>query len=250
MYRRLGGIIAPAATLLAIGLAWSASVRLSGIPPLLLPGPGDVLAAAIGESATLLAAIWDTLVEILLAALIAVAAGFATAVMISMSAAARRIVFPYILATQVMPKVALAPILIAWFGTGMQSRLILAFLIAYFPMAINTLSGLAGTNEPMLQYAQSLAASKWQVLLKVRLPSALPAIIGGIKITLAVTVIGIVVGEFVASDSGLGQVIINSMASMNTSLTIAATIAIALIGLVLLGLVEMGEHFIVYWRPR
>ena len=123
----------------------------------------------------------------------------------------------------------------------------LAFLMAYFPMTLNTLSGLAAVSGRMLAYANSLTATDWQVFVKIRLPAALPAILGGIKITVAVAIIGIVVAELVASDLGLGQVIINSMASLDTSLTIAATLTIAAIGLVLLGSLELIERRIIYW---
>ncbi len=249
MPTRYAGLLAPAIVFLAIGVAWQASVRLSGVLPLILPGPGDVLAAALHERARLLAAAGATLSEIVLAAVIAIAAGFVTAAAMSMSATARRVIFPYVLVTQVVPKVALAPILVAWFGIGMNSRLILAVLIAFFPMVINTLAGLVGTGEPLVRYARSLAASEWQILRQVRLPAALPSIVGGMKITTAMAVIGIVVGEFVASDSGLGMVITNSVASLNTALTIAATLTIALIGLGLLGIIELVERWLVYWQP-
>ena len=150
--------------------------------------------------------------------------------------------------TQVVPKVALAPILIAWFGIGMQSRLILAFLIAYFPMVINTLTGILGTADASLRYARSLAASELQVLLKVRLPAALPAIMGGVKITASVAVIGIIVGEFVATDQGMGKVIVESVAAMDTSLMVAATLAVGCLGLLLLAVLEVVDKRIVYWR--
>jgi NitT/TauT family transport system permease protein len=223
-------------------------VHVSGVLPLLLPGPAEVLGAAIEDGPKLMREARATLYEVMASALLAVAAGFSTAIGLGSMPTARRIVFPYILATQVMPKVALAPILIAWLGTGAPSRLTLAFLIAYFPMVINTLAGLASPGEAALRYAQSLAASDSQILLKLRLPAALPFIMSGIKITVALSVVGIVVGELVASDAGLGLVIIESMASMDTSLAVAATFLIGLIGLVLVALLELIERRVVYWQ--
>jgi NitT/TauT family transport system permease protein len=236
------------ASFVTLGIVWSAAVRLFQVPPIMLPGPLVVLDAALKDADVLLAATASTVKDIVLATAIAVAAGFATAVLIGISPLMRRMIFPYILMTQVVPKVALAPILVAWFGIGMQSRLILAFLIAYFPMVINTLAGILATSEANLRYARSLAASTWQVLYKVQLPSALPSIMGGIKITAALAVIGIVVGEFVATDGGLGKVIIDATAVLDTALTIAATLMIAGIGLALLVLVEFAEHRVVYWQ--
>ncbi|HZT52409.1 MAG TPA: ABC transporter permease [Stellaceae bacterium] len=244
----LRSILAPLSVFVALGVAWELAIRIARLPPLILPGPGDVLAAMRDDAAALLAGAWATLSEIVIASLLAIAAGFATALAMSMSATARRVIFPYMLMTQVMPKVALAPILVAWFGTGFEARLVLAFLIAYFPMVINTMTGLVATGEPMVRYAQSLAASEWQLLFKVRLPAAMPAIMGGVKITTAVAVIGIVVGEFVASDNGLGKVIIDSVADLDTALTIAATLAIALLGLAILGLLELVDRRVIYWK--
>jgi NitT/TauT family transport system permease protein len=242
------GVLIPLAMFLAIGLLWHLTVTIFRIPSLLLPGPITVVQSIIADRDILLQATAYTLVEILLATSIAVTAGFATAVLIAMVPALGRMIFPYILMTQVVPKVALAPILIAWFGIGMQSRLILAFLIAYFPMVINTLTGILGTADASLRYARSLAASELQVLLKVRLPAALPAIMGGVKITAGVAVIGIIVGEFVATDQGLGKVIVESVAAMDTSLTVAATLAVGCLGLLLLAVLEVVDKRIVYWR--
>lgn len=245
---RLRGVLIPGVALISIGVVWDVAVVVTETPALLLPRPIQVWDSAIANGGALFAASWSTMSEILLASLIAVSGGFLTAVVLSAIPFFRRAVFPYILMTQVVPKVALAPILIAWFGTGMQSRLVLAFLIAYFPMVINTLTGLLGTSEAMVRYSQSLAASEWQVMLKVRLPAALPSIMGGVKITTAVAVIGIVVGEFVATDRGLGKLIIESVALLDTPLTVAATFAIALIGLLLLAVVEVLERRVVYWH--
>jgi NitT/TauT family transport system permease protein len=144
--------------------------------------------------------------------------------------------------------VALAPILVAWFGIGLQSRVVLAVLIAYFPMVINTMTGILGTREANLRYARSLVISEWQVLTKVRLPEALPSIIGGIKITAGAAVIGIVVGEFVAAEGGLGKVIVDSGAVLNTALMIAATILIAAIGLGIIGALEVIDRRVIYWQ--
>ena len=153
--------------------AWGLLVSLANIPTLLLPSPGGVWASAVLASDDLIAAGFSTFSEIVFATAIAIVGGFATGVALSLLPGLRGAIFPYILMTQVVPKVALAPILVAWFGIGVQSRLILAFLIAYFPMVINTLVGLLGTNQAMVRYMDSLAASDWQALVKVRLPAAL-----------------------------------------------------------------------------
>lgn len=232
--------------ILLIGI-WQAAVAISGVSPVLLPGPLRVWDAAIANADALLTAAWSTLSEILLATAIATSIGYLTAMALSQLPLLRRATFPYMLMTQVVPKVALAPLLFAWFGIGPQSRLLLAFLVAYFPMVINTLDALLNTDPAMVDYARSLVASEWRTLLMVRLPAALPATMGGIKITASLAVVGIVVGEFVATDSGLGKIIIKSTALMQTSQMIAATLAIGLIGLVLLGAIELLERRATRW---
>ncbi len=250
LFRSQRRLILPGLIFASILAMWAGLVDLFEVTALLLPGPMEIIRVTIDESRSLSIAAWSTFSEIVLAAVIAIVGGFLTAVLLSLVPFARRAIFPYILMTQVVPKVAIAPILIVWFGTGMTSRLVLACLIAYFPMIVNTLTGLLSVGQPMLRYAQSLTASEWQVFTKVRLPIAVPMIISGVKITMAGAVIGIVVGEFVAADEGLAKVIIESSARLETALTVSATLLVALIGLVLLGLVEVVESRLVFWRER
>ncbi len=250
LFRSQRRLILPGLIFASILAMWAGLVDLFEVTALLLPGPMEIIRVTIDESRSLSIAAWSTFSEIVLAAVIAIVGGFLTAVLLSLVPFVRRAIFPYILMTQVVPKVAIAPILIVWFGTGMTSRLVLACLIAYFPMIVNTLTGLLSVGQPMLRYAQSLTASEWQVFTKVRLPVAVPMIISGVKITMAGAVIGIVVGEFVAADEGLAKVIIESSARLETALTVSATLLVAVIGLVLLGLVEVVESRLVFWRAR
>jgi ABC-type nitrate/sulfonate/bicarbonate transport system permease component len=237
----------PAFGLLAL---WQGAVSINHISPVLLPGPIGVVEAASAHADELLVATWSTMSEILIAAAAATIVGYLAAMALSVLPALRRMTFPYMLVTQVIPKVALAPLLLAWFGVGAQSRLLLAFLIAFFPMVINTLDAVLHTEPDMVKYARSLVASEWQVLLKVRLPAALPATMAGIKITTSLAIVGVVVGEFVASDSGLGKIVIESAALMQTSQMIAATLAVGAIGVVLLGAIEVVERRVLRWRAE
>jgi NitT/TauT family transport system permease protein len=248
-FKQKSRFVLPLVVLVGILLLWDQAVRLFEIPTLILPNPKDVYETFLTEFPRLFRAARETLVEVVLAAGCAIVGGLFSAFLIFQFPVFRRAFFPYILMTQTMPKVALAPVLIVWFGVGFTSRLVLAFLIAYFPMVINTVAGLAGTSETMLRYARSLSASGWQIFVKVRVPNALPAMIGGVKITVGVSVIGIIVGEFVASEGGLGRMIFESAALLETPLTIASILLVAAIGLGLVGLVELLERFLVYWTP-
>ena len=250
LFRSQRKIILPGLIFASILAMWAGLVDFFEVSALLLPSPMEVIRVTIEEAQSLRSAAWSTFSEIVLAAVIAIVVGFLTAVLLSLVPFVRRAIFPYILMTQVVPKVAIAPILIVWFGIGMTSRLVLAFLIAYFPMVVNTLAGLLSVGQPMLRYARSLTASEWQVFIKVRLPIAIPMIVSGVKITMTGAVIGIVVGEFVAADEGLAKIIIESTARLETALTVSATLLVTLIGLVLLGLVEVVERHLVFWRAR
>lgn len=248
--RKNARVLLPGLVLALLLLVWEASVRLLGVPALILPGVGDVYRVSLEEFPTLLAGARNTVLEVLLAAAAATLLGFLTGTVIFFSPLIRRAIFPYLLITQTVPKVALAPVLLLWFGIGPPSRFMLAFLIAYFPMVINTVTGLATASDAMLRYARSLAASEWQVFVKVRLPHALPAVVGGAKITVSVSVIGVIVGEFVASEQGLGSLILNSAAVLNTALTIAAILWVGVIGLGLVGVVELLERRFVFWSEK
>jgi ABC-type nitrate/sulfonate/bicarbonate transport system permease component len=243
-------VLIPSTPFIGLIGVWQAAVVINNISPVLLPGPIGVLNAAIANADDLLTATWSTLSDILLATAIAVIVGYVTAITLSLLPLLRRSIFPYMLMTQVVPKVALAPLLFAWFGIGLQSRLLLAFLIAYFPMVINTLDALLTTDRAMVVYTRSLAASDWQTLLMVRLPAALPATMAGIKISTSLAIVGIVVGEFVATNNGLGKIVVESTALMQTSQMIAATLAIGLIGVVLLGAVDLIERRLIRWGAK
>jgi NitT/TauT family transport system permease protein len=245
--RLLRNVLIPAIPVIGLVAAWQAVVWINNITPVLLPGPVRVWNAAIGNADALLIAAWSTLSEIIVASIVAIIAGYLTAMGLCFLPLLRRAVFPYMLMTQVVPKVALAPLLLAWFGIGPQSRVLLAFLIAYFPMVINTLDALLNTDRAMIDYARSLVASDWQTMIKVRLPVALPATMGGVKITTSLAIVGIVVGEFIATDKGLGKIVIESTALMQTAQMIAATLAIGLIGLILLGSIELVERRVLRW---
>jgi NitT/TauT family transport system permease protein len=245
--RLVRNMLVPSIPVLGALVTWQLFVSIDDVSPVLLPGPLRVWNATIADAGPLLVAARSTLSEIVIASVIATVVGYVTAMALSILPILRRATFPYMLMTQVVPKVALAPLLIAWFGIGPQSQLLLAFLIAYFPMVINTLDALLNTDKAMVDYARSLVASDWQTLVKVRLPAALPATMGGIKITTSLAIIGVVVGEFVATNSGLGKIVIESTALMQTSRMIAATLAIGLIGLLLLGAIELVERRVIRW---
>ena len=150
--------------------------------------------------------------------------------------------------SQIVPKVAVAPLLVVWFGLGGTSRLLLAFLIAFFPMVINTATGLTSVDEDFVRMARAYMGSRWQIFTKIRLPHALPLIFGGMKISITLAVIGVVVAEFVAAQRGIGYLIVMANGLLDTPLMMAAITALSVMGLALYGVVAIVERAVIYWQ--
>ncbi len=160
----------------------------------------------------------------------------------------RKGVLPLIVTSQIVPKVAVAPLFVVWFGTGDLSRLLLAFLIAFFPIVINTAVGLTSVDDDYLRMARAFMGSRWHIFTKIRLPHALPLIFGGMKISITLAVIGIVVAEFVAAQRGIGFLIVMANGLLDTPLMMAAIAVLSAMGLALYGLLAALERRVVYWQ--
>jgi len=149
---------------------------------------------------------------------------------------------------QIVPKVAVAPLFVVWFGLGDLSRLLLAFLIAFFPIVINTAAGLTSVDDDFVRMARAYMGTRLQIFTKIRLPHALPLIFGGMKISITLAVIGVVVAEFVAAQRGIGYLIVMANGLLDTPLMMAAIVALSLMGLLLYGIVAALERLVVYWH--
>ena len=238
---------------LAVGVAclalWEVSVRALGVKPIVLPPPTLVAGVLWTRAPLILEHAWPTLVEIVLGFLLSVVGGVLVAVVITYSAIARKGFYPLIVVSQIVPKVAVAPLLVVWFGLGGTSRLMLAFLIAFFPMVINTATGLTGVDEDIVRMARAYMGGRWQIFAKIRLPHALPLIFGGMKISITLAVIGVVVAEFVASQRGIGYLIVMANGLLDTPLMMAAIVALSVMGLALYGAIALLERAVIYWQP-
>jgi len=196
-----------------------------------LPKPGLVLQAAIDRYDLLLAESWVTLKETVYGFLLALALGIPIAVAITGSKTLNLMFSPMLIALQSVPKVALAPILLVWLGTGIESKLAIAWLVAFFPIVVDTAAGLQSTPRELLELARSLRASRWQVFSKVQFPAALPFIVTGSKVAVTLAVIGAVIGEFVGSSEGLGYLLLAATSQINSPLAFAALFALAALGI-------------------
>jgi NitT/TauT family transport system permease protein len=159
-----------------------------------------------------------------------------------------RSVYPLLVSSQAIPKAAVAPLFVVWFGFGLLPKVLIAFLIAFFPIVINTVVGLASLEPEKIQLARSMGFGPSKIFFKIRLPSALPAIFGGLKIAITLAVVGAIVGEFVGGDSGLGYLLMQANGSMDTPLLFAGLVGLTLIGVALFLLVELAERLAIPWH--
>lgn len=238
----------PTLTVLATLMAWEAVVRGAALPEYLLPAPSGILGALAAEWRYLLPHTAVTVYEILWGFGLSIAVGIPLAMVIVYSPVLERAVYPLLVASQSVPKIAIAPLLIFWAGLGMFPKVLVAFLIAFFPIVIDTVVGLRSVEPEMLQLARSMGASERRVFLKMRLPSALPNVFAGLKVAVTLAVVGAIVGEFIQADRGLGYALLQANAMLNTKLSFATIVILAVIGTVLFMVVDRIERWLIPWH--
>jgi NitT/TauT family transport system permease protein len=245
---RSADILWPVLTVLLVLGAWEGAVIAVGIRPIILPRPSQIFWAVVARRGLLLQHLWPTLWQCLAGFLLAAGGGIALGMLITLSASARRAIYPHMVAFQMIPKVTVAPLFILWWGVGGTSRVMLAFFISFFPMVVNTAAGLAGADPDMVRMARAFTATRGQIFRKVQLPGALPFVFSGLKISSTLAVIGIVVAEFISAQEGLGYLMIFSQGLMDTTTMLAAIVVLSLLGLALYGAICLLERFCVYWQ--
>jgi NitT/TauT family transport system permease protein len=228
--------------------AWEGGVRAFSIPQWLLPAPSAIASELLAQPRVFAMHALVTSGEIVLGFLLSVAVGIPLAFGIAYSKVFERTLYPLLVASQAVPKVAIAPLLIVWFGFGTLPKVIVAFLIAFFPIVIDTVVGLRSVQPEMLHLARSMGATGWQTFRKIRLPKALPSIFAGFKVAITLSVVGAIVGEFVAADRGLGYLLMVASGEMNSRLLFAAIIVLTLIGVAFFLLIEALERWCIPWH--
>lgn len=247
MGRRTRRAATTAVTLTATVLVWEGVVRGFGVPQFLVPAPSAVWQTLKARGPFFLLHSWVTLAETVGGFLVGVVVGIALALVIVYSRRLADVLLPLVVIGQIVPKVAIAPLLLIWFGYGAASKVLIAFLIGFFPIVVNAVAGLRAVEPEMLDLVRSLRATHWQTFRKVRLPQALPPIASGMKISITLAVIGAVVGEFVGGNQGLGYLIIVSNYEVNTPLMFAALFLLSALGLGLYGLIALLERLLIPW---
>jgi NitT/TauT family transport system permease protein len=245
---RLKSIAWFASSFLLIFVAWDVAVRVFKTPEYLVPPP-LVVFASIAEHWRILGihTLWTTgaiVAGFLLAALVAIP----LAMVIVVSPTLGNLLYPPMVTTQAIPKIALAPLFIVWFGFGLVPKVAVAFLIAFFPIVIDTIVGLRSIDPGVIQLARSMGAPPYRVFLKLRLPNALPMIFSGLKVGSTLAVVGALTGEFVGSDKGLGYILLQASGNLNTALLFATLVVLSIVALAFFYLVELCERILIPWH--
>ncbi|MPZ55972.1 MAG: ABC transporter permease subunit [Rhizobiales bacterium] len=229
-------------------MAWEAAVHVTGMRSIILPPPSEIFAVIVARYDLLLAHLWPSIYLTVLGFLLAVVGGILVAIVITYSEIIRRGFYPVIVVSQVIPKIAIAPLFVVWFGTGTMSSLLLAFLISFFPMTINAAMGFQSVDEDIQRMARTFMGTRWQIFWKIRMPNALPYIFAGMKISITLAIIGVIVAEFVASQEGIGYLIKLAGGLLDTPLMMAAITVLSIAGLALYWIIAVAESRAVYWQ--
>jgi len=246
-FRGVRNALYPLVGVAIILLIWQLYTDLFGINRIVLPSPTDILWASVANWHVLLRECWPTFLESVLGFILAVVIGIPFAVCVANSRVLNLTLYPILIATQSIPKVAVAPIILVWFGLGMQSKLVIAFLVAFFPIVVDTATGLRNTPAEFLDLATAVRASPFQTFWKIRFPAALPFVISGSKVAITLAVIGAVIGEFIGSNEGLGNLLLVANSQINIPLAFACLIGLAVIGIGLYGAVAAVELALKPW---
>jgi NitT/TauT family transport system permease protein len=244
---RLVRFMLPVLGLALLILVWHGCVIAFDVPPVILPRPGLVLDSTLANWRLIVSEGWITLLESLYGFVLAFLLGVPLAVAIAGSRTLNLMFYPLLIATQSLPKVALAPLILVWLGTGMESKLAIAWLVAFFPIVVDTATGLRNTPAEFLDLATAVRASPFQTFWKIRFPAALPFVISGSKVAITLAVIGAVIGEFIGSNEGLGNLLLVANSQINIPLAFACLIGLAAIGIGLYGAVAAVELALKPW---
>jgi len=248
--QRAARIFGQAAVFIGFFVFWELLVDFTGIKTVILPPPSLIFITIVDKWHYLLMQAIPTGIAIASGFMVAVISGFAIAVAIAYSRLVNELVYPFLIVSQVLPKIAFAPLFLIWFGFGLAPKLVIAALIAFFPIVVNTARGLSSVEPELIQYMRSLGASWWDIFYKINLPWAMPYIFASFKISITLAVVGVVVGEFVASDTGLGYVIEYANISLETPLMFAGIVVLSVLGIVFFLIILAFEALFMSWQAE
>ncbi len=237
----------PVLFLVALLLAWEVFVRVRGIAPWILPPPSDIWSAFLEVRGTLPGHLKTTMTEALIGLVLAAVFGIAIAALIASVGFARRALYPLLVISQNVPLIVLAPLLVIWFGFGVQPKIFVVALVGFFPIVVSTTDGLLRADAEMLELVRSMGANRWQALRTVRVPSALPSFFAGLKISATYAVLAAVIGEWVGASSGLGLFLTRSQTAFRTDRVFVGVVVIAALSIAMFLAVQLLSRLTTPW---
>ena len=240
--------VRPFILIVFVVVAWDLAIRVFHVPPYLVPPPADVAGQLATEWPMLLRESLPTISATLGGFVASVLIGVPLAMLIAYSATVEGFLYPLLVFSQSIPKVAIAPLFVVWFGFGLLPKVIVAFLLGFFPIVVSTVMGFKSLEPEMVDLARSMGSSRWKMFFKISLPNALPSIFSAMKVSVTLAVVGAVVGEFVGSNAGIGYVLQKANGNLDLPLMFAALIVLSLIGVLLFVALDVLERFAVPWH--
>jgi len=240
----------PAITFVAIVGLWALIVDVFKVPSYLLPAPGAVFNVLVSEAPMLWANTKVTLLEIVLGFGLTVLMAIPLGLVIALSRLAKQVLYPPAMLLQLVPKIAMAPLFLVWFGFGIESKVILTLMMTFFPLLIASISGFQILDARLLYLTSSMGANTWQTFRYLRVPAALPVIFSGVKTSATIAATAAIVAEFVGANEGLGYALLRGTSTMNMELTFAVLVILTVIGLVINYVVELSEWLLAPWQRK
>ncbi len=240
--------IRPFLLMVIILVGWDLGVRILRIPPYLIPAPTLVVKELIAQWPLLLREAVPTLYATLAGFMLSALFGIPVAMLIASSRLIESFLYPVLVFSQSVPKIAVAPLFVVWFGFGLIPKIIAAFLLGFFPVVVATVIGLKSIDADMIDLARSMRSNPLRTFIRIRLPHALPSIFGGLKVSITLAVVGAVVGEFVGSNSGIGYLLQIANGNFDLPLMFAALFVLSMMGVLLFMALDLIEHFLIPWH--
>jgi NitT/TauT family transport system permease protein len=229
-------------------IVWEVGTRLAGSPDYILPAPSRIWSDGIDRWRTLWGGALFTAQQMLLGFVAAVVLGVAIALVIAFSPTMQDVVYPLLVFFQIVPKIAVAPLFIIWFGYGLIPKVMLVFLLSFFPVVVSAIAAFRSVDPDIIDLTRTTGASRWRIFFKVELPHGLPMLFSGFKVAAALSATAAVVAEFVASDRGLGYLLLEYNGNFNTSMIFATIVVLSVMGLLLYAAVELVERWAIPWH--
>ena len=237
----------PAAVFVALLAAWWSAVAIFKVPVFLLPPPEDVLPRIYADGCSFLYHSWITIQEILLGFLQSVLLSIPLGLLIALSPLAKRMLYPFLVFVQLIPKIAIAPLFVVWLGFGLTSKVMVTLLLTFFPLLLASIAGFQIIDKRLLFLTRSMGATTWQTFRYLRFPAAIPGIFGGLKTSATIAATAAIVAEFVGSNKGLGYILLQGTANLDTTRVFAVLFLLTVIGLALNLIVEICEYVMAPW---